>query len=158
MANCDDSTLIIYFSGGGVTGVWRRVNELLIRRGAARLLSYAYSRLLVQYCDLVQELSEGAQFKDLPARLLTTVERLLPFTADLKTPIIEFEDTVVRTVESEVQGRMTGFSGLGQCRFRAEPLVTMLTAAAQADFSRFPRIPWRCANKALRGVLVGMLK
>ena len=45
-------TPIIYFSGGGVTGVWQRVNELLIRRNAARLVSFAYQRLLFFYCAL----------------------------------------------------------------------------------------------------------
>jgi hypothetical protein len=46
--------VIIYFSGGGVTGVWQRVNDLLIERRAARLLSFAYSKLLFQYCDRVK--------------------------------------------------------------------------------------------------------
>ena len=51
--------MVIYLSGGGVRGVWQRVNELLIRRNAARLLSFAYYRLLVEYCALVREMSVG---------------------------------------------------------------------------------------------------
>ena len=47
--------MIIYFSGGDVAGVWQRVNELLLERGAARLLSFAYSRLLLDYCALVAQ-------------------------------------------------------------------------------------------------------
>ncbi len=46
--------MIIYFSGGGVTGVWERVNERLILGGSARLLSFAYQRLLFEYCNLVR--------------------------------------------------------------------------------------------------------
>lgn len=37
-----------------MTGVWERVNERLIQDGAARLLSFAYQRLLFEYCNLVR--------------------------------------------------------------------------------------------------------
>jgi hypothetical protein len=107
---------------------------------------------------LVDELSEGASFLPIPEGLCTGIEQLIPFVADVKTPIVEFENTIVRTLDAEVQGTLSGFENLGSCRFRAEPLITTLHSAAYADFSRFPRIPWRGADETLRGVLVGMMR
>lgn len=49
----------IYFSGGSVRGVWQPVNELLLQRGGARLLSFAYKRDLPQFCSLVRETAAG---------------------------------------------------------------------------------------------------
>jgi hypothetical protein len=48
--------MIHYFSGGGVTGVWQPVNEMLIRKGAGRCLSFAYPKSLTQYCDLAKSM------------------------------------------------------------------------------------------------------
>ena len=128
-----------------------------LERGAvlkSRLIDGAWPRSSVA---LVQELSEGAAFGPVPDGLAKGIETLLPFVADLKTPIIEFADTLVRTLDADVQGTLSGFSNLGKCRFRAEPLITTLHSAVYADFSRFPRVPWRNSDASLCGVLVGML-
>jgi hypothetical protein len=58
--------VLIYFSGGGVTGVWERVNRLLIERQGARLLSFAYPRLLLQYCELVQQMAQCGDIEHVP--------------------------------------------------------------------------------------------
>lgn len=49
--------MIIYFSGGGVRGVWQEVNERLLSYGGARLISFAYKRLLFDFCELCKELN-----------------------------------------------------------------------------------------------------
>jgi hypothetical protein len=49
--------MIIYFSGGGVVGVWERVNERLLSLRGARLLSFGYQQpLFAQYGELVRAL------------------------------------------------------------------------------------------------------
>jgi hypothetical protein len=53
--------VIIYYGGGGVTGTWLPVNEFLIRRGAARLLTFAYPQMFKPYCELAKALGVRAR-------------------------------------------------------------------------------------------------
>lgn len=46
--------MLIYLSGGGVKGVWRPVNEFILQSKGPRLLSFAYQRLLLDYCELAR--------------------------------------------------------------------------------------------------------
>jgi len=48
--------MLIYLSGGGVAGVWRPVNEAILKWKGPRLLSNAYVRLLWSYCELARSL------------------------------------------------------------------------------------------------------
>lgn len=48
--------MLIYLSGGGVAGVWRPVNEFILKSKGPRLLSHAYVRLLWSYCELARSL------------------------------------------------------------------------------------------------------
>lgn len=50
--------MIIYFSGGGVKGVWQEVNERLINYKASRLLSFAYKKLLLDFCELIRSVNK----------------------------------------------------------------------------------------------------
>lgn len=108
---------------------------------------------------VVEEQTKGAKFKKLPPRLHAAVQSLLPFCADPKAPVVFFDGEQIKTADGPLQGHVEGFKGLGACKFRVEPLLGVLEAAQEADFGRFPRVPWRGVQEgiALRGIVLGML-
>lgn len=108
---------------------------------------------------LIEELSAGAAFKKISPGLFAAVEQMVPFCADKKNPLILFDETIIHTIEGTVQGTVKGFKGLGKCKFRAEPLIEVLRIASEADFNKFPRVPWKATGVAVNvsGAIVGMM-
>lgn len=47
--------MIMYFSGGGVRGVWEPTNRFLLENNAARLVSFEYAKLAIDYCSLAAQ-------------------------------------------------------------------------------------------------------
>ncbi len=104
---------------------------------------------------LLKQLATDAKYKAISANVPAALERLLPFCLDPKAPVICFDEATMSTVAGEVQGIMQGLKGLGQCRFRAEPLREVLKVATHADFTKFPRVPWR--GEEIEGIIVGVM-
>lgn len=109
---------------------------------------------------VVEEQHTGAKFKKLPPRLHGAVKGLLPFCADPKAPVVFFDGDQIHTAPGPLQGHAEGFKGLGTGKFRVEPLLAVLEVAQEADFGRFPRVPWKGLADdgiAVRGIVLGML-
>jgi len=110
--------------------------------------------------ELLKAIASDAQYRVIPKALAQAVEYLLPFCLDPKAPLICFTERNVHTQEGEIQGRVDNvFSHQGRialpCRFRAEPLRSMLDVATHADFTKFPRVPWK--GVGIEGAIVGVV-
>jgi hypothetical protein len=104
---------------------------------------------------LVGQLHQGAQWTPVPPGLLSAVRRVLPFVADAKAPVVVLGGGSVKTSPGQPAcAQVGGFTGL-QGTFRAEPLQLVLEVANQADWTRFPRVPWKGAG--VDGAIVGIL-
>jgi hypothetical protein len=105
--------------------------------------------------ELVQQLSQGAVWEEIPQELAQAVEQVAPFCHDFKSPAVILEAGRVRTPEGTMSAERGGFKGSGMMgTYRVEPLKTVLAVATHADWSRFPRVPWK--GNGLEGVLVGI--
>lgn len=102
----------------------------------------------------------GAALRPVDPELAGAVERLVPFCPDPALPSIRLSETVVKTLAGPTSAFIGGFRGLGadEGTYRAEPLISVLKVARQADWSRFPRVPWtgEDGGTVLSGVLMGL--
>lgn len=104
---------------------------------------------------LIRSLHMKAKWTKVPDGLLAAVERVLPFCADEKAPIVRLEAGKVSTSGEIMSAEVTGFRGLDKCAFRVEPLREVLAHALEIDWSAFPRVPWR--GKDIDGAVVGSI-
>jgi hypothetical protein len=90
-----------------------------------------------------------------PAKALAeAVRKVLPFCPDPKHPVIQTGPEGVSTLDGEMSASV-GHDGLTAARFRAEPLLAVLEAAAGIDLSTYPKACyWR--GDGIDGVIVGM--
>lgn len=106
---------------------------------------------------MIDEFHKDAHFTPIPPALREAVERIRPFCADAKAPIVQLLDRKVLTTGGEMSAEVTGFkSSFGECAFRAEPLLDVLAVASHIDWTKFPRVPWRNDDGSIRGVTVGV--
>lgn len=90
-----------------------------------------------------------------PAKQLAeAVRKVLPFCPDPKYPVVQTGPDGVGTLEGEMSA-LVGYDDLPAGRFRAEPLLAALDAAASIDLSTYPKACyWK--GEGIDGVLVGM--
>lgn len=103
----------------------------------------------------------GATLQDIPAGLRAAVEQVRPFCPDAKNPLIQFtQPNTVNTLQGAIRGCVGGLSGapIGTGTYHAEPLLAVLSVARQADWTRFPRVPFTgmAEDSPLSGVLLGI--
>lgn len=89
-----------------------------------------------------------------PTSMKAAVDRIRPLL-DSRVPVVEFDDSVIKTGEGEFFAEADGFESLGNGKYHVEPLLAVLGAATEADWSKFPKIPWRGAD-GLSGVFLGI--
>jgi DNA polymerase III sliding clamp (beta) subunit (PCNA family) len=90
-----------------------------------------------------------------PAKALAdAVRKVQPFCPDPKHPVIQTGPEGVSTLDGDMSASV-GHDGLPPGRFRAEPLLAVLDAAAGIDLSTYPKACyWRGAG--IDGVIVGL--
>lgn len=71
-----------------------------------------------------------AEMKDLPAKLWSAIEKLLPFCPDPKFPAIFFTGSGIATAPGDTQAEIAGFD-LGEACFHADNLRPMLASSAK---------------------------
>lgn len=104
---------------------------------------------------IIREFHGKAKWKKIPGELSEAVNRIRPFCASQANPVIRFSDGQVSTECETMAAEVKGFTGLGACEFRVEPLLEVLAKATHYDLSLFPRIPWK--GHDLGGVMVGVV-
>jgi DNA polymerase III sliding clamp (beta) subunit (PCNA family) len=107
--------------------------------------------------QLIDEFHKDVSFKAVPPVLAQSIDRVKPFCADPKSPIVQLNGTRVSAGGGEMSAEIKGFkSSFGVCAFRIEPLLAVLAHATHVDWSKFPRVPWTDKNTQTRGVIVGL--
>lgn len=104
--------------------------------------------------EMIAQIAQEAKWAPIPEAIGQAVEQIAPFSPDAKNPLIRFEDGMIKTPDGISQAEVCGFKDLGRCTFRVEPLKVMLKAATHADWSLFPRVPWK--GERLTGAIVGL--
>ncbi len=104
---------------------------------------------------LLKELHAGARYAKVPPSVAQAVEQVQPFCPDPKHPIVLLTGTDVSTLAGAVSATVADLEvQFGQCAFHATPLLLALGAAHAADWSKFPRVPFK--GEGLVGVVVGV--
>lgn len=103
----------------------------------------------------LQECHKGAKYTAVSAALRTAVEQVAPFCANPQHAEVVLEGTTVRTAEGDMGAEVQGAATNGQGAYHAKQLSAVLAVARKADWSKFPRVPWRGLD-GLEGVLMGL--
>lgn len=137
----------------------------MVEEGAAtfRLPGGAWLRcslLAAEWPDamaILHSLHEGAKLHKVPTTAKLAVEQVTPFCPNPAHMAVELSGERVSTeTTGEVDAAVEDVTGLrGQGVYHAKPLLSVLEVATHADWSRYPRVPWRGAD-GLQGVLVGL--
>jgi DNA polymerase III sliding clamp (beta) subunit (PCNA family) len=90
-----------------------------------------------------------------PDGLLSAVEQISPFCQDTKQPYILLGSFGIQTSEGAKSAQFNGFS-LPEAVFRSEPLINVLRAATNVDFSKYPAPCPFVGKDNLKGLIIGV--
>lgn len=96
------------------------------------------------------------KWKKIPATFAEDITSLRALCGDIKSPMVVFDKNSVATfAANDVNASVTvNGAALGNGTYRVEPLELVLAEATEADWSQFPKVPWR--GKGIVGLIAGI--
>lgn len=99
--------------------------------------------------------AQDKRWAPIDPELAQAVETVTPFCPDTHFPAIVLAGDTVKTREGSSRASVSGFRDL-EGSYHAQALEVVLSAATDACWSCYPRVPWVGAN-GLKGVLIGVV-